>query len=932
MTIEMPTRAISETETKIAMTDDDDDLDDEQFDDENDSNDPFLQAVARIDDVPRLPRIENRIGEVLAQRYTLRNPLGAGGQGAVYDAEDGLTGEHVAVKVLRTMAPTDMMRLHREISMLRLLSLPGVVRLLDEGLDGDRPFFVMEYVPGSSFPGVPVPCSYADLEPVLFLLLDTLSRIHAQGIVHRDLKPDNVIVRPDKRPVLLDFGYSFRTGNPVDKITDTGKIVGTFSYLAPEQLGEQRATTRTDLYAVGVMVHYALTGGFPHERRDVCSFIMARIKERAPSLLDVRPDVPREAAIVLDQLLATNPADRPRSAAEVAYRLRERRVVEARKASIHSFSGRVAKEVELRTLFSGPDRLLHLQEDAARVLFARTGGDPVRVDREIEAWVRAGLGHWNGEAVAIRRDALEELEAGLVVAPTGDVELELPPLSPYQWDIVGWVALASLHANTDLISRAMGISLDTLREDMEELVGAGVLRALPEEMFEPAVWPDLNDLWSLEIRQRVHRALAEELPQGASGRLLHMLESVDELDLRGASDVAREVLVAARQFAAQGHTARATLLLGEGVRVLRLPREVRPEERYQLFATWVEIALAENTPIGLDRVLYELGRHDHQDENLVHLAHLVRAALAGSSWSERALTEANFVPPFSDPALERRRQGVRVIAARRATLAFEEAMLHEVVAWAEKANDPIAQARAASWLGRLRYRQGRFDEAAECHALAAKGEEWPVSKIWARLCESTALLEAFRWDEARRAAQEAFEWARDCRHSICEGRAEWLLRSIAYRTGALDAGPVDEQLVEASSWVGAGDLESLVCLTEASVAMRAGQREHARSLAERAHRNAQPLHERIGSILCAALLVSLGGPITLQREMVEAAATCTIPGIGLQALALLASGGVAVPRDEAIIRALATLVPEKHWSYRMDVLSVNEALEMLAQA
>jgi tetratricopeptide (TPR) repeat protein len=461
-------------------------------------------------------------------------------------------------------------------------------------------------------------------------------------------------------------------------------------------------------------------------------------------------------------------------------------------------------------------------------------------------------------------------------------------------------------------------------------VGAGVLRALPEDSYEPAVWPDINDLWRRETRQRVHRALASELPQGAPGRLLHMLEGVDELDLRGASEVAREVLVAARQFAAQGHTTRATLLLGEGVRVLRLPRDVRPEERFQLFATWVEIALAENTPIALDRVLYELDRHDHQDENLAHLAHLVDAALAGSSWSELALTEANFVPPFSDPALERGRQGVRVMAAHRATLAFEEAMLHEVVAWAEKSNDPIAQARAASWLGRLRYRQGRFDEAAECHALAAQGEEWPVSKIWARLNESTALLEAFRWDEARRAAQEAFEWARDCRHSICEGRAEWLLRSIAYRTGALDTGPVDEALVEASSWIGAGDLESLVCFTEASVAMRAGQREQARALAERAYRNAQPLHERVGSILCTALFVSLGGTVTVERGMVEAASTCTIPGIGLQALALLASGGVAVPRDEALLRTLANLVPEKHWSRRMDVLSVHEALQILA--
>ncbi|MBK9262485.1 MAG: serine/threonine protein kinase [Polyangiaceae bacterium] len=915
---------------------------DDTNDDEDEPIDSFLREVARIDDVPQTPRVEERGGQTIADRYVLRSLIGVGGQGAVWEADDRLVGERVAVKILRTASSTNEARLRREIAILRLLRLPGVVRLLDEGLDADeRPFLVTELVPGNAFPGLPIPCSYADLEPILGFLLDTLSRIHSVGIVHRDLKPDNVIVRPDKRPVVLDFGLSAPHGPAADKLTDTGKIVGTFSYLAPEQLCEQRPTARTDLYALGVMVHYALTGRIPHERKDndMYTFIIARSTQPAPSLLDVAMDVPHEAAMVLDQLLATEAVDRPKSAAEVAYRLRERIIPSNRRASVPTlskrwtdFSGRILDEIELQKFFSGPNRLLHLPEDAARVLFGRTGGNPELVERELEAWVRAGIGRWDGKRVAILRDTLEELEAGLVVAPAGGIGVEPPQLSAREWDTMAWIALATPHANAELIARTMDADLDELRIEIQSLVRRGILRELADDHYEPTIWPDINELWPPDVRRRAHRALVAELPRGAPGRLLHLLGSVEELDRRGASEVVREVVIAARRFAVQGHAARATLLLSEGARALRTVREVRKEARFQLFATWVEIALAENTQVALDRLLYELSRSNVRNEELEHLARLVRAAVAASSSSERALVEANAVPPFEEPALERGRQGVRVLAARRAALDVEVAMLGEVVAWAQASNDRVSRARAASWLGQLRYRQGRFDESAACHATAANGEEWPVAKLWARIFESGALLEAFRFDDAKRAASEARALARHCRHAVGEGYAEWLLRAIAYRTCTLDEGPVDTEFVDVSSWVGSADFEALVCLMEAVVAMRSGQRNVARELAERAYRSWQPLHDRIGIMLSAAVFLSQGGslPHAQVERIVDMTVTCAMPRMGLQALALLAAGGIAVPRDQAVIRSMAMTVPEKHWSHRSAILSVDEALEMLA--
>lgn len=915
---------------------------DDILDDSDDSDDLFLREVARIDDVPRMPRVEERGGKTVADRYLLRTLIGVGGQGEVWDADDRLTNERVAVKILRMDSPTNMARLRREIAMLRLLRLPGVVRLVDEGLDGERHFMVTELVPGSAFPGLPIPCSYADLEPILFFLLETLSRIHAAGIVHRDLKPDNVIVRPDKRPVVLDFGLSASHGPAVDKLTDTGKIVGTFLYLAPEQLGEQRATARTDLYALGVMVHYALTGRIPHERHDgdMCAFIIDRSTVPVPSLLDVAPDVPAEAAIVLDQLLATHAVDRPKSAAEVAYRLREGSIPSIRRSNMPTFSRyfadstrRTLDEVQLRDLFSGPNRLLHLQEDAARVLYGRTSGDPVQVDQELEAWVRAGIGRWDGKRISILRETLEELQVGLVVVPRVDVGVDASRLTMQEWNTVAWIALATPHAHLELLSRAMDVDPDDLQSEVQSLARRGILRELIDDHYEPTVWPDINELWAPDMQRRAHRDLAAELPKGAPGRLLHLLRSVEQLDRRGVTEIVREVNAAARQHAIQGNVARATLLLGEGVRALRTAREVREDDRYHLFATWVEIALAENTEIALDRLLYELSRPSMKGERLEQLKRLVRAALAATSSSERAMAEATAVPPFDDPGLERRRQGVRIMAARRAALEVEEATMNEVAAWAENSYDRADRARAANWLGRLRYRQGRFDEAAECHATAFHGEEWPAAKLWTRIFEGACLLEAFRFDDAKRAANDALTLARHCRHAVGEARAEWLLRAIAYRTKALDEGPVDMELVEAASWIGAADVEALVCLCEAAVAIRSKQPRLARELSEKAYRSWAPLTERAGSILCAALFVSQGGSISeaQERRLLEAAKTCKMPGVGLQALALLASRGIRAPKDEALVQSLAASVPKKHWSNRMDILSVDEALEILSR-
>ena len=156
-------------------------------------------------DAIQAPRVPAEVG----RRYQIRDPLGdklgAGGFGAVYRATDRVTGEQVAVKLLdpgRGAAPV-----RREAVALRGLRLPGVVRLLDEGREEDRPFLVMELVEGQPFPGLATPAPWAAIEDATLRLLEVLGRVHAAGVLHLDIKPANVRVTPRARWCCSTWGW-----------------------------------------------------------------------------------------------------------------------------------------------------------------------------------------------------------------------------------------------------------------------------------------------------------------------------------------------------------------------------------------------------------------------------------------------------------------------------------------------------------------------------------------------------------------------------------------------------------------------------------------------------------------------------------------------------------------------------------------------------
>jgi hypothetical protein len=349
-----------------------------------------------------------------------------------------------------------------------------------------------------------------------------------------------------------------------------------------------------------------------------------------------------------------------------------------------------------------------------------------------------------------------------------------------------------------------------------------------------------------------------------------------------------------------------------------------------ILSTWTEVAMAESSPRALDRVLYELCRAEPRSPLVRKLEDLVRAALAVSSGGERALALASAVEPFTDRGLERRRQALRMLAARRCPLPTEEAVLAEVTAWAEQAGDPEASALVAGWTGRLRYRQGRFEEAAESHLGSARGQRWAAARVNEQLNAASALLEAFAFERASAVAEEARRIAAACRHPYFEARAEWIVRSSAYRAGT--AREPDLELCDLATRVGVVDLEALICLNEAAVAWRADAGGRATALAGRAQRLWTTSGWRAGSLLTRALAAAAGRQPDASEaaELAAEARLVTVPGIGLQALGLIARvAPEAAATGPEVLRALVAGVPRAHWSLRMDVISVDEALEAL---
>ena len=268
------------------------------------------------------------IGQLLDSRYRIDARIAVGGMATVYRAVDTRLDRVLALKVMHPSLAVDeafVERFIREAKAAARLAHPNVVGVFDQGTDGTYVYLAMEYVAGCTLRdvlrerGALQPRAALDiLEPVLA----ALGAAHRAGLVHRDMKPENVLIGDDGRVKVADFGLA----RAVDTHTQTtGSVLGTVSYMAPEQIEHGAADTRVDVYACGMTLYEMLTGGKPHAGGTPAQVIYQHLHEDVPPPSEAVPGLAAELDELVTRATARDPEQRPRDAVELLAQVRTAR-------------------------------------------------------------------------------------------------------------------------------------------------------------------------------------------------------------------------------------------------------------------------------------------------------------------------------------------------------------------------------------------------------------------------------------------------------------------------------------------------------------------------------------------------------------------------------------------------------------------------------
>ncbi len=286
-----------------------------QSGDSSDASDPFdalLKRAAQLTPLPRgeTPRLLPGV-EIWNGRFQVLRRIGAGGMGVVHEAIDRVRGERVALKTLSQLDANGIYRLKHEFRALAEVVHPNLVHLHDLFAGDDLWMFTMELVAGAPLDRWVRPLGTLDelrLRRALAQIVAGVSMIHAAGKLHRDLKPSNVLVTPEQRVVILDFGL---VADPepggAGQTLDDDRGSGTPAYMAPEQAAGEAATAASDWYAVGVMLFEALTGALPFSG-GAQTLMQRKQAELAPRPSELARNVPEDLDALCAALLVRDPA------------------------------------------------------------------------------------------------------------------------------------------------------------------------------------------------------------------------------------------------------------------------------------------------------------------------------------------------------------------------------------------------------------------------------------------------------------------------------------------------------------------------------------------------------------------------------------------------------------------------------------------------
>jgi eukaryotic-like serine/threonine-protein kinase len=276
------------------------------------------------------------IGTLISDRFRLDERIGAGGMSSVYRAFDPTLERWVAIKLMHADISTDpdqLERFRREARAVASLSHPHIVTVIDAGEDEGAPYIVFEYVQGETLKDrirrvgrLPVP------EAVAYAIEigRALSCAHAHRLVHRDVKPQNVLIDPDGRAKVTDFGIA--RSLEAKGLTATGRVLGTTDYVSPEQALGHQVTGQSDIYSLGIVLYEMLTGDTPFIADTQVAVAMKHVKEPLPDVQRRRPEVSAALAAIVERSTAKETRNRYRTVDEMVRDLEEVLAIEAARA------------------------------------------------------------------------------------------------------------------------------------------------------------------------------------------------------------------------------------------------------------------------------------------------------------------------------------------------------------------------------------------------------------------------------------------------------------------------------------------------------------------------------------------------------------------------------------------------------------------------
>ncbi|MGH2681008.1 MAG: Stk1 family PASTA domain-containing Ser/Thr kinase [Actinomycetota bacterium] len=260
---------------------------------------------------------------IFGDRYEVEAPLGSGGMAEVWRGHDRVLNRTVAIKTLLSQFARDTSfvdRFRREAQAAARLNHHGIVSVYDSGTDGDTPYIVMQYIEGrtlADFLGSGKTLPPMQAAQIAKEIAEALAAAHAQGVIHRDIKPANVMITREGKVLVMDFGIARMISGP-ETAPQTSAVLGTASYLSPEQAQGQSADARSDIYALGVVLYEMLTGRPPFTGDSPMAIAYKHVNATPPAPSAANPDVPPELDAVVMRALSKNPANRYQSGQEFA--------------------------------------------------------------------------------------------------------------------------------------------------------------------------------------------------------------------------------------------------------------------------------------------------------------------------------------------------------------------------------------------------------------------------------------------------------------------------------------------------------------------------------------------------------------------------------------------------------------------------------------